>query len=626
MFPLRDMDPREVGAYRLLGRLGEGGQAVVFLAVGADGRRVAVKLLPPTTNPQVRNRFLKEVAAAQRLARFCTAQVVDAGIFERRPFIVSEYVSGPSLVEVVERFGPRSDVVLQRIAVATLTALAAAHAVGMVHRDVKPGNVLLGPDGPVVIDFGLAAVPGMTTTGMSGQVAIGTPAYMAPEQLAAKRVTAAADMWSWAVMMAYAGTGVLPFQGDSLTATAFAILHSEPGVGRLPEPLGSLVHRCLNKDPAARLSARAALSEFAAAGARLVAPMPPEAQADDGDDNEAPISGDGPFSSYELISEGRSTSSDGLISGGPASRSQHRRRGNGRASSRRRVAALMTSLLLVAGAAGLAFALFPRPAVSERGVSLEHSTGGHTQTSQLTVEAAVRAQAVSWIMQQVSPSVVVSCDAQVCTDLANAGFASSSLNVLGASSNDPLDSQVVVATAAIRTQFGSRLAIYAPGVLASFGSGNTRIDILWVYPDGDAAYNTALSATLSLRKSAGAQLLTNSQIEFSPEARTALLSGQVDPRLLQLIAAMAGSHPLYVVDFASESPGGGRASLMRWLDLATTVHAAHLTPTAYVSSMEKFISAQRAEYYPDWDRLVRLHGQSVLRIGYSAPGQLNLLG
>ena len=238
MLPLRDTDPREVGVYRLLGRLGEGGQGVVFLAVSPTGSRAAVKLLPPTTDPLVRSRFLKEVAAAQRVARFCTAQVLDAGIFERRPFIVSEYVSGPSLVEVVEQLGPRSGAVLERIAVATLTALGAVHAAGMVHRDFKPGNVLLGPDGPVVIDFGLAAVPGMTTTGLSGQVAVGTPAFMAPEQLAGVRVTAAADMWSWAVTIVFAGTGELPFKGESLTATAFAILNSDPAVGRLPEPLG----------------------------------------------------------------------------------------------------------------------------------------------------------------------------------------------------------------------------------------------------------------------------------------------------------------------------------------------------------------------------------------------------
>src|SRR5215469_525282 len=279
LLPLRDTDPRDVGGYRLLGRLGEGGQGVVFLADTPAGSRAAVKLLPPTTDPQVRSRFLKEVAAAQRVARFCTAQVLDAGIFERRPFIVSEFVDGPSLVEVVEQFGARSGAVLERIAVATLTALGAVHAVGMVHRDFKPANVLLGPDGPVVIDFGLATVPGMTTTGLSGQVAIGTPAFMAPEQLAAERVTAAADIWSWGVTIAFASTGELPFKGESLTATALAILHSEPNRGTLPEPLRTLIYRCLSKDPALRPSAREALSELVAAGAKLEGPMPPAISA-----------------------------------------------------------------------------------------------------------------------------------------------------------------------------------------------------------------------------------------------------------------------------------------------------------------------------------------------------------
>jgi hypothetical protein len=621
MLPLRDTDPREVGAYRLLGRLGEGGQGVVFLALSPAGSRTAVKLLPPTTNPLVRSRFLKEVAAAQRVARFCTAQVLDAGIFERRPFIVSEYVSGPSLVEVIEQFGPRSGATLERIAVATLTALGAVHAVGMVHRDFKPANVLLGPDGPVVIDFGLAAVPGMTTTGLSGEAAIGTPAFMAPEQLAAERVTAAADMWSWGVTMVFAGTGELPFKGASLTATAYAILHSEPDVGRLPEPLGSLVLRCLDKDPAARPSAHGALSELVAAGARLMSPMPPMVSALDTGDNTASserTEDKTAASEQEPAAPGpRAGSHDGVI-GGLASRPGRRRRDNGRAPWRLRAAALVTLFLLVAGAGVLAFAL------SRRGASLEPPTSGHARTSRLAAETAARRQAIAWILQQASPAAVVSCDALVCGDLASSGVPSSSLWPLGPASNDPLNSNLVVATATIRNQFGRRLAVYAPAIIASFGTGNTRIDIRWCYPGGAKAYRAALPAALRARKAADAQLLTNSNVGLSATARAQLRSGQIDPQLPLLIVAMAHYHPLRVVGFASQSPGGGPASLLRWADLATSVRAAHLTRAAYVGWMRSFLGAQRAEYRPAWVKQVTpVSGQAVLRIGYGAPSPLS---
>ncbi len=613
MLALRETDPRQVGVYRLLGRLGEGGQGVVFLAVDPAGSGAAVKLLPPTTDPQVRSRFLKEVAAAQRVARFCTAQVLDAGIFERRPFIVSEYVSGPSLVEVVEQLGPRGGPALERIAIATLTALGAVHAAGMVHRDFKPGNVLLGPDGPVLIDFGLAAVPGMTTMGPSGQVAIGTPAFMAPEQLAAERVTAAADMWSWAVTMTFAGTGELPFKGESLTATAFAILHSEPNVGRLPEPLGSLVHRCLNKDPAVRPSARGALGELVAAGARLIGPMPPMAYA--------------PATDEETSSSQRASAAppeppqgngDGLFGARPAFGPRSARRRSGRTLRRRRAALLLAAILLVAGAGVLAFNL-PRRALSER------LAGSPAQISQeLAAEAAARTGAITWILQQVSPAAVVSCDAQVCADLVSSGFPSSNLLPLGPTSNDPLGSDLVVATATIRNQFGSRLGVYAPAVIARFGTGKAEIDIRWVYPGGANAYGAALPAALSARKAADAQLLTNSNIGFSATAKAQLLSGQIDPWLPLLLVIMAHSHPLRIVDFASQSPGGGPASLLRWVDLATTVPAAHLTRTAYLGWMQSFTATQRAEYKPVWVQPVTLHtGQAVLRIGYGAPSPLS---
>ena len=589
MLALRDTDPREVGVYRLLGRLGEGGQGVVFLAEGPTGSPAAVKLLPPTTDPQVRSRFLKEVAAAQRVARFCTAQVLDAGIFERRPFIVSEYVSGPSLVEVVEQFGPRGGAALERIAVATLTALGAVHAAGMVHRDFKPGNVLLGPDGPVVIDFGLAAVPGMTTV-LSGEVAIGTPAFMAPEQLAGTRVTAAADMWSWAVTMVFAGTGELPFKGDSLTATAYAILHSEPHVGRLPEPLGSLVYRCLNKDPAGRPSARDALGELVAAGARLVGPMPPMVSA---------LAADEETSSSQRASavppEPRHGSGEGLIAARPASGPRSARHGSRRTRWRRRAPVLLAAGLLVAAAGVLAFTL-PR-----HGAASERLAGSHTQVSQeLAAEAAARKQAVTWILQQVSRAAVVSCDTQVCADLVSAGFPSGNLLTLGPGSNDPLGSALVVATGPIRAQFGQPAGLrLRPGRHRQLRLRDRQDR----HPAGLSRRRRQVRRRSSgrrcaARKTAGAQLLANSHIKASATARAQLLSGDVDPRLPQLLAIMAGSHPVRIVDFVSQSPGGGPASLLRSVDLATVDSAAHLTRAAYLGWMQAFIDAQRAQYHP----------------------------
>ncbi|MGH3224031.1 MAG: serine/threonine-protein kinase [Streptosporangiaceae bacterium] len=618
MLALRDMDPREVGGYRLLGRLGEGGQGVVFLAEGPGGGPAAVKLLPPTTDPRVRSRFLKEVAAAQRVARFCTAQVLDAGIFERRPFIVSEYVNGPSLVELVEQDGPRGGAALERIAVATLTALGAVHAAGMVHRDFKPGNVLLGPDGPVVIDFGLAAVPGMTTTGLSGQVTVGTPAFMAPEQLAGTRVTAAADMWSWAVTMAFAGTGELPFKGESLTATAFAILHSEPNLGRLPEPLGSLAYRCLAKDPAARPPARAVLGELVAAGARLVGPMPSAAAALDTDEEAA-----GSRRAFAAPSGPPRGNGDGLIGGRPASGSRpapgsrSARHGSRPIWRRRRAPALVAAVLLVASLGVVVFNL-PR-----HGAPAQRLTGSHTPVNQeLAADAMARTQAITWIMEQVDRAAVVSCDPQVCQLLANRGFPG--LVTLGPMSTDPLGSELVVDTATIRAQFGGRLvSVYAPVTIASFGSGNAKIDIQLVFDGGTAKYRRVEQAALRARKTADAQLLANSQIEVSAAARAQLRSGDIDPLLPLLLAEMAGIHPVHIVDFIDQSPGGGSASLLRSVDLAMQDSTAHMTRAVYLRWMQSLIGSQTAQYRPMLVQKLTQAGQAVLRIEYGAPSPLS---
>jgi hypothetical protein len=194
---------------------------------------------------------------------------------------------------------------------------------------------------------------------------------------------------------------------------------------------------------------------------------------------------------------------------------------------------------------------------------------------------------------------------------------------LGPGSNDPLGSALVVATGPIRAHFGSRLAsVYAPATIASFGSGAARIDVRLVYPGGAASYDADERTALRHRKVADAQLLANRHIKTSATARAQLLSGDVDPRLPDLLAIMADNYPVHIVDFVNQSPGGGPASLLRSVDLATVDSSAHLTRAAYLGWIA-FIDAQRAEYRPSVQQ-VRLHtGQTVLRIGYGAPSPLS---
>ncbi|WP_310706955.1 protein kinase domain-containing protein [Nonomuraea sp. 3-1Str] len=243
MNPLLPEDPSAVGPYRLLGRLGAGGQGVVYLGQGPDGRPVAVKVLQDGLAGD--HRFAKEIDAARRVEPFCIAQVLDASL-GGRPYIVTEYVEGPSL----QQAGRHAGADLQRLAVATATALAAIHRAGVVHRDFKPANVLLGRDGPRVIDFGIARASGHSLTVTSSIV--GTPAYMAPEQLAGAPLGPAVDVFAWASVIVFAATGSPPFGNDSLPAVIRRILHGEPYLGDLPDPLRPIVLSCLAKDPAAR--------------------------------------------------------------------------------------------------------------------------------------------------------------------------------------------------------------------------------------------------------------------------------------------------------------------------------------------------------------------------------------
>jgi len=219
---LRSTDPRRIGAYELLARLGEGGQGTVYLARGADGVQVALKLLRSEVvdDPRARRFLERELVAVERVASFCTARILAFHSDGDAPHLVSEYVAGPSLQEHVAESGPFAGAALTTLAIGTATALAAIHEAGVVHRDFKPANVLLGPDGPRVIDFGVARP--LDATAATVSQAVGTPAYMSPEQLAGDRAGPPMDLFAWACTMVFAASGRLAFAGNTAPRSSTA--------------------------------------------------------------------------------------------------------------------------------------------------------------------------------------------------------------------------------------------------------------------------------------------------------------------------------------------------------------------------------------------------------------------
>ncbi|RVX46671.1 serine/threonine protein kinase [Nonomuraea polychroma] len=249
----RPGEPEWIGHYRVLKPLGRGGQGAVYLAAAPNGARVAVKVLHDLVDETARARFAREVEAARRVATFSTARVLDVNITGQYPYIVSEYVEGPSLEQLVRKYGPRDEDGLTRLALSTAGALAAIHKAGIVHRDFKPSNVLIGHDGPRVIDFGIArALDQMTMT--SGKM-VGTPPYMSPEQLSGETVGPASDVFSWAVTIMFAATGRPAFGEDSVPAVFNRVLTVHPDLSPLPPALRGIVGTCLNKRPEERPSA-----------------------------------------------------------------------------------------------------------------------------------------------------------------------------------------------------------------------------------------------------------------------------------------------------------------------------------------------------------------------------------
>jgi WD40 repeat protein len=252
---LRPGDPERLGAYRLVGLLGEGAQGTVFLGEAPGGHHVAVKVLHAriTGDDKVRRRIMREVEAARQVRQFCTARVLDVATTGSTFYIVSEYVPGESLKQLVTREGPRDGGALERLAVGTASALAAIHQTGIVHRDFKPQNVLMGPDGPRVIDFGIARSLDATTSETTGPV--GTPAYMSPEQITSGDIDPASDVFSWGGTMVFAATGSPAFGRDSVPVVMYRILNEDPDLSGVPESLRDMVAAALAKEPERRPAA-----------------------------------------------------------------------------------------------------------------------------------------------------------------------------------------------------------------------------------------------------------------------------------------------------------------------------------------------------------------------------------
>ncbi|WP_198545884.1 serine/threonine-protein kinase [Actinacidiphila yeochonensis] len=252
--PLTQRDPRRIGPFEVLGRLGAGGMGLVYLARSASGRRVAIKTVRAelAEDQLFRVRFTREVEAARAVSGFYTAAVVDADPRAAVPWLATAYVPAPSLEEIVNECGPLPAQAVRWLAAGIAEALQSIHAAGLVHRDMKPSNVLVVEDGPRVIDFGIASGVSNTRLTMTN-VAVGTPAYMSPEQARDSRsVRGASDVFSLGSTLVFAATGHAPYHGASPVDTVFMLLREGPDLAGLPEELRPLIEGCMRMDPLQR--------------------------------------------------------------------------------------------------------------------------------------------------------------------------------------------------------------------------------------------------------------------------------------------------------------------------------------------------------------------------------------
>ncbi|MFI1420616.1 serine/threonine-protein kinase [Streptomyces sp. NPDC020731] len=281
MMRLRREDPRVVGSFRLHRRLGAGGMGVVYLGSDKKGQRVALKVIRPdlAEDQEFRSRFAREVSAARRIRGGCTARLVAADLDADRPWFATQYVPGPSLHDKVADEGALGAADVAAVGAALSEGLVAVHEAGVVHRDLKPSNILLSPKGPRIIDFGIAWATGASTLTHVG-TAVGSPGFLAPEQVRGAAVTPATDVFSLGATLAYASMGDSPFGHGSSEVMLYRVVHEEAQLHGVPDALAPLVRACLAKDPGERpstLQLSLRLKEIAAREAQGLADVRPPA-------------------------------------------------------------------------------------------------------------------------------------------------------------------------------------------------------------------------------------------------------------------------------------------------------------------------------------------------------------
>ncbi|HTU76539.1 MAG TPA: serine/threonine-protein kinase [Trebonia sp.] len=278
MEPLQPGDPSQVGSYRLLKRLGEGGMGRVYLGITPGGRLVAVKVIrgDVTADPDYRRRLAREVQAAQTVGGFHTAHVVDANADADPPWMVTAFIAGPSLQAAVLDNGPLTMAAAMALGAALAEGLAAIHSCGLLHRDLKPGNIIMAADGPRIIDFGIARPLGAST--LTGRdVLVGTYAYMSPEQYRGDQLSPASDVFALGCVLAFAATGHAPFEAETTYQIMYSVLEAEPALGEIgPGPFRNVVEQCLVKDHQRRPALPDVLAELSR-GAREADQLPTQA-------------------------------------------------------------------------------------------------------------------------------------------------------------------------------------------------------------------------------------------------------------------------------------------------------------------------------------------------------------